>query len=121
MNKRLQRYTPVSSLTKPTGCFCFVNVANLIKKLAASIIVIAGNLEPSDGEDELLQMLQFGSNTFRFVGIGAVRTSRRNKQPERPEVLSKPAAKPKYSFLRDYNKLYVFTILVVTKIINYQS
>jgi hypothetical protein len=94
------------------------------KKLVAAkpaIIVIAGNLEPSGGEDELLQMLQFGSNTFRFVGIGAVRTSSRNKPPERPEVLSKPAAKPKYSFLRDYNKLYVFASFVLTKIIKYQS
>ena len=65
------------------------------------------SLEPSGDVDALLQMLQFGSNTFRFVGIDAARASSRNKPPERPEVLSKPAAKPKYSFLRDYNKLYV--------------
>ena len=53
-------------------------------------------------DDPVINLSEFGSNVFRFAGRGS---SRSHKPEEIPEVLTKPEAKPKYSFIKDYQKM----------------
>jgi hypothetical protein len=61
--------------------------------------ISAQNDNDSDDQDPLFQII----NTFQLGGRED--SSRSNKPAERPEVLSKPEAKPKYSFIDDFVKM----------------